>query len=354
MKTIIYKTPTEKIIYEWNTLWDKSNFATVVNSSAWFLSATNTYAQKDKKIVAVYSRENLVAVAGFVKNRMFGLNIWTTPGMEFADRQSLLFDAKNRRVTRFFLNEIRKLGKVYLCGLTEDNVRLLKRELPNSKFMQIDEDPYALLSENPYGDFPRRHRTNILNRLTHLEQPVAMETSRNDHTRTLSEAFAIELESSKMQHGKSVFDRNDAKSFYSTFAKLSPKNIAVSILYFGVRPAAYCIGFTCNNTFFASQKAHLLEYNYYNPGKALMIKLLEYWNGEGLSEFSHGRGVDRFKLTFTKTSRPIFIMTNSHFGLSCRFIYYMILSQKKIYTIISSFPKIYSQYHNLKKLLGVK
>jgi CelD/BcsL family acetyltransferase involved in cellulose biosynthesis len=354
MRIKTYNQLSDVLLSKWEELWQNSEFATVVNSPAWFLSSLKAFPTKEIRIIALHKSKKLIGIALFVKVKMYGFSVWQTPGAEFADRNSLLLDLNEDTIVYYFCEELKKLGNVNLTGLTSENIMLLQQKVKNAKFLQVDQDPYSYFEESIYGDFPKRHRTNVMNRLSHLEEPVEFITSRKNHNKALEIAYQIEIQSSKNEHGKSVFDRTDAKTFYSSFANLLPKNMAISLLYFGEKPVAYCIGFVCNNTFFASQKAHLSEYNYYNPGKVVMIKMLEYWNKKGIQEFSHGRGYDRFKMSFTKTARPIFTMTYSKYFFLPSLLNSLSIFQQKIYEIISRHQKMYAEYHNLKNSFTTK
>lgn len=349
MKAEIHNNLSKSLKKDWERLWKTSKTATVVNSPYWFIASCTAYPNTENKIIAIYDGKKLTAISALSKIKLFGINFWTTPASEFADRQSLLFDAKNKKGRLLLIKELKKLGNVHLVGLTEETKKMLVRNLKGAMLSVDDYDPYSFISENPYGDLQKRHRVNIVNRLAKSDKEAVFEYSRYDHEVNLSKAYQIELTSSKNEHGKSVFDRSDARAFYSSFASIAPENIAVSMLSFGKNPVAYCIGFICRNTFFASQKAHFSDYNYYNPGKALMIKMLEYWHGEGLAEFSHGRGVDRFKLTFTKNMRPIYSLTYSKSLLTLLYLNKASKAQKNIYSLISNNHKLYTKYQILKK-----
>jgi CelD/BcsL family acetyltransferase involved in cellulose biosynthesis len=350
MKAIVYKQTNKKLLKDWLTLWNKSQYSSTVNSPGWLLASFEAFPEKESRIIAIYEKEKLIAIGAFMKERLFGVPVFSTPGIEFADRSSILIDYKNKKAIRLLFQKIKELGNIQLGYITNEDHEHFKRSFSSAKFIQTDVGPYMTFSDGIYGDLSKRRRVNIINRLKKFEEEVVFESSETEHSRALSRAFEIETESSKNYHGKSIFDKEYARKFYTAFASLLPQNIAVGILYFGEKPVAYCIGFVHKKTFIASQKAHLANFNYYNPGKALVMKLLEYWNDKGFDKFSHGRGNDRFKMTFTKKSDPIYQMFYFQNSVVLIYVSYMLRLRGKVYELVSHHAKIYNFYHNVKKI----
>src|SRR5436190_23787405 len=106
MKALIYKTIDQDFIKEWETLWRNSISANYVNSPQWFLSVLETFEYKNFAIVAVYSKENLVAVAALVKEKKYGIPCYTIAPGDFSCAFPFLFDLSNKEIAKLLFEKL--------------------------------------------------------------------------------------------------------------------------------------------------------------------------------------------------------------------------------------------------------
>lgn len=350
MRVQIFLKPTEILIKEWEKLWENSLYANVVNSPAWFLYACKAFSYKEKLIVALYAdNDSLVGVGGFVKNNLYGISVYTVPALEFADKNPLLIDFKNKNYIKIFFKEIDKLGTVCISALSRDEVKLI-----DSTCIFIDSIcPFIELSGGTYVDLSKHKKKKLFKRLEKLPEKITFKNYNGTDLEALEIAYSIELESSKIKSGKKVFSKSSNRVFYSELAQKVPYNTIVSLLFFGQKPVAYTIGFLCNGIFTSSQKAHLDCYSYYNPGRVLKYYLIDYLNKMGIAEFNFGRGADYFKMSFTNTTRELYSIVVSRKKIIKSYILVAYRIREFLYNIVSKYKSIYVFYGAIKSKLLV-
>jgi hypothetical protein len=354
MVALIFKKLNEKILIDWEKLWKTSSFSNIVNSPAWFLAAYEAFQHDKYAIVAVYDHEFLVAIAAFVKTKRYGLPVYSIAGLEFADRQPLLADYNNDEVMRIFLSEIIKLGNIYFSAIRKDAAILINKYQKNSRFFISDINAYIDFTINSDSSLCSRKRTNLLNRLSRANQPVNVKFSIDNHNQELETIYNLDVNSSKSKKGRAVFDDVRIKKFYKLLARMMPSSMMTSLLYFGETPVAYNLGFIDHGSFIGSQKAHLSEFNYFNPGKIIEIKAMEYVQKLGINEYDLGRGYDRFKMDFSDNTRILYNIIVSKHSLVRSYYYFVYSLREKLYDLAVRQRKIYSVYRNFKKKLSLQ
>jgi len=353
MKVKIYTNLDNELIRAWRNLWKKHLYANIVNSPEWFIAACESFGYRQKLIIAIYRQAKLIAIAGFVKSNLFGIPFFVTPGESFADSQPLLVDFTNRKITYTFVSELIKLGNVYIKSFSLKSANLLLRYQKNIRFFPGDIHPYVNFADGEYGSLSRENKNQIFNRIEKLNN-VDIDIREDNHEELLNIASQIEIESSKMEKGICVMDKEDAKNFYYSLAKLLPGSVSTAVLFFNKKPAAYSIGFTHGNSFSSTQKAHIPEYDYYRPGKLIKIFLMDYWKKKHPGEeFGLGPGYDRFKMDFTKrTIRTYNIVLSKHSFITAYIIFAYNL-HKNAYYLLSRNKKMYALYKKLIRIFNL-
>lgn len=353
MKIIKFTEISNKLRADWEALWKNSSCANLVNSPAWTLAAEKTYSYKDLLIIAVYDDQeaNMQAIAIFVKEKMFGISLWTVPVIEFADRCTMLANLNDEDVMRFLLSEIAKLGIVYLPYCTQDEMIKMREYIPASKKFKSEVNLYIDFSKGKYGKYSKK-RNNLLNRSENMKMRLDIFTEVNaNYSKALEVCFDIDKASVKQSKGKGVFYKNYAREFYKKLSKLSSGNMSITILYLNDKPISYEIGFLARDVYTSEQKAFLEGFEYYNPGKLIVIKLIDYYYEKGFAVMEFGRGCDRSKRDFTSNYHMLYgVIISKNIPLK---LYIMAMHdlRTEVYKFVSSHAKLYCFYKKVKEAI---
>lgn len=349
MEVKIYTTFDSNLLEDWKNLWEKSGKNNAVSSPGWFQAAYNAFRPKSVAIVTVYTKtKNLIAIAPFFKSNLFGSSVFTFPAREFAFQDALLIEEDSLEAFYSLLKGVWQLGNVLLSPLDYQLAKLIHNKERNSYMFLTDKNPYINLSQYIYGDFPEKKRKNLLNRIQKIDVPVYLLNTTEYDKKKLDLIFHIDKESNKQLHGKGVFYRKDVQEFYIGLFQNIPSKLMTSLLYFGDIPIAYTIGFLSESIYIGSQKAYLSGYEYFNPGKILQLKLLDYCDQQNIKTFSFGFGYDRFKLDFTKNASDVYSVIISKNLILRYYLLGSLYMRKKLYTQCSKSAKVYSLYKKIK------
>lgn len=349
MEVKIYTTLDSKLFDDWKSLWEKSGKKNIVSSPGWFQAAYKAFQPKSVAIVAVYKNtKNLVAIAPFFKTNLFGFSVFTFPAREFAFQEALLIEENSQEAFNSLLKAISQLKNVLLSPLNNQLGKLIHNKVRNSYIFLADKNPYIDLTQYVYGDFPEKKRKNLLNRIQKVDVPVYLLNTTEYNKKNLDLIFHIDQESNKQLHGKGVFYKKEIQEFYISLFQNIPSRLMASFLYFGDIPIAYTIGFLSDSIYTGSQKAYLSGYEYFNPGKILQLKLLDFCDQEKIKTFSFGFGYDRFKMDFTKNVNDVYSVIISKNNILRYYLLGSFYMQKKLYTQFSKSAKVYSLYKKIK------
>ncbi len=355
MKILKFTALSDKLIADWEALWKNSANANMVNSPTWTIAAQAAFPNKNMCIIALYDdrEENIAAIAAFVKKKLFGISFWTAPGREFADKTSILIDFKNQNLVSLLFQEIKKLRSCYLTEYTLDQIQDIQLSVPNITVWKSDVNPYIDFSIGKYGELPNRRRNTLIRRLeeTNVHANIVTSTD-NTSIKALEECIQIDMTSLKQKKGKGIFYRHEVLEFYKALIVRSPENVPVSILYFENKPISYLIGFRVNNVYQASQKAFLAGFEFYNPGKLLMTKFIDDLNPNSLPVIELGRGLDRFKLHFTKSYHELYDLFFTQNKVTKVYIKTLLNLRKQLYIAINKYAKLYQIYKSIQAALS--
>lgn len=352
LKTNIHNSLTKQLHQEWEKLWKKSQYVNISNSPCWFNSAVAAFKYKDVKIISVHETKTseLVAIAAFVKAKIFSVSLYMTPAREFADKSQILADFNNKKVISALFKGILELGDVYLSNMTDYKLGKIAPLIKHPVIIKDDIEPYLDLSKGKYGDLPNRKKTIVLNRMKNSGRKFEIVPNAPDLHKALEIAFDIDTKSVKNRKGKGVFHDPQVREFYRQIAARNPSNIIVSLIYIDKIPVSYLIGFINNSVHSGSQKAYLPGYEYFVLGRLLLIHLMDHFREKGSNEFDLGKGYDRFKRDFTHNYWQYYavLITSNQFLRA--YISFLNIVNERIYPSISSHPIIYKTYKKIKTL----
>src|SRR5438552_618488 len=107
----------DTIYNEWFELWKSSNSADYVNSPDWFKSVVETYHYKNQKIIMIYDKEQLVAAAGLIGIKRYGINFYLIPPKDFVYDNPFLIDFNNQKILETFCQALNQIGNVFLQNI---------------------------------------------------------------------------------------------------------------------------------------------------------------------------------------------------------------------------------------------
>lgn len=349
MKTTIYTSVTSELSKEWNSFWQaRRDLATAFNSPLWLEAARHALGQADVRIITVRTNDGaLKAVCALAKTRMYGVSVFTAPAAELADKPPILIDWTDKQAVGALYTELKKLGIVYLSYCAA-SVKESIEGGANTPIISFQDDLNAIadISINPYADLSPSVIKKANKRISKSEEPVTMHHSnQNNHIELLKTAVAIERESTKKARGMGVLVRTQIEAFFQYIALHKPELLDISVMKIGEKPVAFSVDFLAHNIFQGSQKAYLRGYEYYQPGKYLIMKLLEYHFEKGRTAFDFGRGYDSLKAQFISNPQPVYsvILAGQTAGHYLAFIkklrdqaYNIVSSQKHLYKALKS------------------
>lgn len=348
MNVHIATTTSDQLLKEWESLWNTSQMATMMNSPYWFQAAFHAFKPKAIRIICIYEEDQLRAVAPFFQEKHYGVPLYVTPLHDLGDKSSILCDFNNTPLTKLLILKIRELENVWLTGLSKIEFDSVQIAVPHARMIATDLNAYITIFEGIYGDFPKPMKAKVINRSKRSSQPLHVEHNEDNHTNWLPTIFEIDQNSVKQKKGRSIFGRKEVRVFFQNLYRLAPKRILISLLFFGEIPISYTLGFVCNNIYQGSQKAFLPGYEYYCPGSLLLLNVLELMHNKGSPEFDMGKGYDSFKSGFTKKTRPLYTVAFTKNNWTCNYLHKISLLRQTLYAFVEHHHTLYGAYKNLK------
>lgn len=354
MNTHVHTSLTPELAAEWRALWESHrDLATAFNAPEWVEAAQKAFSERDIRIVTVRTNDGqLAGICSLVKFKLYGMTAYGAPAAEFADKPTILIDWDNTLAVEHLAGELGKLGIVYLSYCRGEIMNRLSAAAPGHVVsFQDDQNAVVDFANGPFGDLSQSSRNKIRNRINKSKEPVTMHHSEHDPVRMLKSTYRVENQSTKNARGMGVLTRPQVRSFFERLALRKPELIHVSIMEVGDKPIAFSVDFLAHKIYQGSQKAYVHGYEYIQPGKYLVMKLLEYNCEKGYSGFDFGRGYDNFKLQFTKNVRPVYtvVLANKMVGQYIsrirtirHHVYHTIVSQKPLY---KAFKTVRNAFH---------
>jgi CelD/BcsL family acetyltransferase involved in cellulose biosynthesis len=351
MKTSISRELSPDLRREWEALWRANpHLATAFNSPVWLCAAKVAFKPKDVRIITIREEDNtLVGVCALTGDTVYGLRVFTSPVRQFADKPSILLDWTNVQAVKALTIAFKSIGTIYLSYCREEIAKALQKAAPTVVF-QDDENAIVEFKDGYRGDLSRDSYNKILKRIKKSKEPVTMRFSKSSHDALLKDVYAVEKISTKGERGMAEFNSLAVRTFFEALAIDQPELVRISILDIGARPVAYSIDLLAHGIYQGSQKAYVKGYEYYQPGKYMVLKLLEHNYTEGYQAFDFGRGYDNFKIQFTKTVRPVYsvVAGNQAAGL---YLKNARAARQKIYESVVRNKALYKTFKGVKQVL---
>lgn len=296
MYTIVEeKKIDEALKYEWKKLWFHSEYRNYFNSFEWFESCIDIFKIKNYKVIKIYKNDSLICIIPLEKK---GTTL-ISPGDKYLDKSTLL--VKNIDI------EMVKQLKSYLYINKQS---LILTELDQDLAAMFGEKQMKeISSENPYIDLTtdinniiktkeKHHIENIIKK----NHELSVQIYKSNTYKYLDIIYDIEKKSNKPQKKREMFSDPKAKNIFCKLA--ATKYPIVAILYHNKTPIAHLFGIkNKKNNFMAYHMAYKKEFKKYQPGKILILFLINFLKEKQYTVFDLSRGNSLLKKHFSKNSR---------------------------------------------------
>lgn len=351
MKTVIYRNIDQKVVKEWQALWEKSSFANYTNSPQWFLSTKEAFHYKDFLIIALYQKEKLVAVGGLIKERKYGLDFYTVAPNDFVCGIPFLMNLEDQEIVNGFRKQLLELGNIFLSNITEEFIEAFDKDTCEMNYAPQSTNYYFMMKHDVNGIVAISKRNKLMHEVRGIEEKFTLQSFNGTTSKGLDIAFTLDNQSRKQNRGYNIFAASEIKEFYKSLSKYFRERLLINILYFENTPIAYEIGFVIGKNYFGSQMAYISEYKQYSPGKVILVKVADLLSAKGILQWDMGSGESPVKRLVTEEKRELYqyILSKNKFTRE----YVMNVSNFKNYAFeqLHKHVKTYSVYRKIKKVL---
>jgi CelD/BcsL family acetyltransferase involved in cellulose biosynthesis len=352
MKTIVYRTLDQKILKDWQSLWEESIFANYTNSPQWFLSVIQNFHRKDFVILAVYEKDTLTAVAALMKEKKYGVDWYTVLPTDFVYGVPFLMDYTDKAVLTEVKEQLLSLGNIFLTNLPQKFASAVASGDRSAAAFYQTVNYYISLKRDSDGKTILRKRSKLLHEIRGKEDAFTLKSFDGKNEMGLKTVFAIDNQSRKQGRGYSAFASDKTQKFYEQLGKNFGKRFVTNVLYFTDTPIAYEIGFLINHTYFGSQIAYVAEYKQYSPGKVIMVKLADYLSARGVQTWDMGSGDSAVKKLVTEEKRELQQIFLTQNVLIRKYISVIITLRTMTFELLSRHKGAYTTYRKIKGILG--
>jgi CelD/BcsL family acetyltransferase involved in cellulose biosynthesis len=349
MKTRIYRTIDKEVIKDWQKLWEKSPYANYTNSPQWFLSVLESFEYSDYVIIALYEKENLVVAGALVKEKKYGIDVYTVAPGDFVSGFPFLMKSKDKKLFTAIRKQLIALGNVYFTNVPEDSVLVLHKNKSDMRVTPQAANFVFSLDKDHNGNMYIAKRKKLMRSVKGIEEKFEVKSYDGTSSKALATTFSLDKNSRKQSRGYSPFVSLQIKNFYKILAKHFKENMRINILYFKNMPIAYEIGFIAGKTYFGNQIAFKYKYKQYVPGKVLIVKLLEQHTKEGIEKMDFGSGDNHIKRAFTKNYNQFYQVVVSANKFVRIYIPFLFQVKNELYNRLQEHLTIYFAYRSMRK-----
>lgn len=353
MKTLIYKELNERLLGDWKALWHRANYANYVNSPQWFLSVVETFQPKSYVIIATYDKAKLVAIGALVKEKRYGIGVYTTAPSDFVCGLPFLVDIQNRRILNSFAGGIGKVGSIVLDNVAKRDAEAVERAVKNTALTPFSLNFYLEFQNSSSGEVLISNRKKLMHQVRSIEKEFVLKDFSGGETGILKKVFELDSRSRKHKRGYDVFSDKKIMNFFKLLAEKYKEVLKVNILYFRSEPIAYEMGYLISNTYFGNQMAFVDDFSRFSPGKVLIAKLMDSLNTKGVRKFDLGSGDSRLKRSLAKDYSQLYKVVISDNLILRMYINNVYRYRNKTYSLLQRNMTIYSIYRKLRKVVGI-
>jgi CelD/BcsL family acetyltransferase involved in cellulose biosynthesis len=310
-------------IREWHEFWDKQQNAHFFNSPEWFISCLTAFNAKNYFIFVVYQSKKIKLIWPTVKMKKFGISFLGSPGGEYLDKNSLLFDNDDPTIIGALIEKILKDANIYMTEVDEKTKCNIARTSTTKLIRQSSINPYISLDLEPFRFIKNKQKNEIKNKIKRYQGNLSFKLCEDNLRKHLATIFDIEHASIKAKNGKNIFSKKIARDLFNHISN-GQNDALIALLFFNNKPIAHMFGLISKRSFIAYHMAYLKDYKNLIPGKILLYFLLPLLKEKDFTLFDFSRGESILKKQFAqqkKTQYEIFISDNTiiNFYISCVF-----------------------------------
>lgn len=349
MKTILYTKLDDKIQKDWQTLWEKSTFANFTNSLYWFLSVLESFNYPDYVLIALYEHDRLLCIIPLIKDKKYLKSIYAVMPADFVFGNPFLLDLTNHTLVKNVIAKLLALGTVTMNNIPKEFIDCI---VPTTKqyTASIQAKNYTLsIIKDGNGLVEIHSRNKLVKEIRGIENKFVLQTFDGTEPKGLNVAFSIDNQSRKQNRGYNTFADKQIQAFYVSLGKHFKENMLTHILYFENKPIAYELGFSVGKTYYCSQKAYLVEYQQYSPGKVLKVKVIDYLGSNNFSIMDFGSGDDHIKRTIADKEQDFYHVIISNSVMTRYYLNGVESLRNTLFYQINKHKQIYSVYKKIKK-----
>jgi hypothetical protein len=349
MKTKIYTAIKPKLLKEWYLLWNKSPYANYTNSPQWFLSVIESFEYTNYLIVAVYQKKRLIGIGALMKEKKYGIDIYTVAPTDFVCGIPFLFDFSDEKIIKSLLVKLSHIGTIYLDNIPKTTIDTITKLTTSKAITNAALNLFLPIQHDVNGKMIIAKRKKLIRDIRGVADKITLKSYSGTAKKGIDTVFAIDNLSRKHGRGYNTFEDHQMKIFYKTLTKYFKNKILLNILYYENTPIAYDIGFLIGTTYYGNQLAFIDTYAKYSPGKVLLVKLFDYLTDQGVQKIDFGSGDSYLKRSFTNESQQLYqiVLSNSNWIR----IYLTLINKIKTYFFhkIQNNIKTYTMYRNVRK-----
>ncbi len=353
MRTVLYTNIDEKVITEWQSLWEKTSDANYTNSPQWFLSVLETFNYTRYAVIAIYEKDALIAIAGLIKEKSYGTDVYTVAPSDFVCGKPFLINQDSHSAMYALEKAMMDLGIVRLENIPEEFMNALKN-VTETEEAYTAENYYLDIHKDEKGEVSIRHKKRLLRRSESIEDQLVFRTFTGSDSEAFGTIFSIDKKSKKQLSGYNIFSDESMKKFYTSLANHFKEKFTIFILYHEKKPVAYQIGFSIKSTFFCSQISSLKEYEEYSIGRSLLIKVIEHLGNVNIQTLDFGSGEDHVKKSLTKQQRPLYSVIIAKNKMMRTYLKYISETRSTMYSYLHKRRKFYATYRIAKNFMHLK
>lgn len=346
--------PDARFFSEWQSLWEKSPQATYANSPEWFRVAVHTYGYESSEIIAGYKGDVLVIVLPLVREKMYGLSVYTTAG-SFVLGIPLVSNDLSDHETRSFLQKSLRGKTIVFDDVTSEFARIMRKIFPwattptSGKAYIVDRShPAALLVAT-------RQQEKYRKRVGRSSDRVAIETYAGQ-TQRVNAGFAaveqVDAASTKKLQGYSTFASLAHQQFFTSLIQAFASHVMIHVLWIGKEPVAYSLGFRIKETYYGNQTAFSAAYRRFAPGKYLLASICADESLTNCRIINFGSGGSSYKHDLSEVSIPLYKVIASPHPVLQMILLCCIVGRHQLYERISRNVWLYGLYR--KSLWGIR
>jgi CelD/BcsL family acetyltransferase involved in cellulose biosynthesis len=301
----------KNILANWQTLWESSSYASIYNSPGWFLSWLEVFPDKEYELILGFEGRDLKVAVALVREKKYGIKVWTPPGGRHLDRFTLLMADDAKGLKGSLIERILSENNIYIPELEEEFVQdyLISN---NCTLLEASKCPYIRLENDPFNEVSKKQKSKIRNRYKKYRDNLTLVRYGGDSRHAFEKIVRLDEKSAKSKKGINVFHDKGTLLFYKSLCANMGNNISLDILYYKQTPVVFSIGFVLEDTYIAIQTSYREEFSYLIPGKMLLFLLLKELKRKGFKVFDFSRGENTFKKEFTSMKSSQYDLFYSH------------------------------------------